>query len=148
MKINKPGFSLNRRIINYPGGAMTRAAYLLIILITAGVLTSPRLGIPAESPDKPAEVQESTFQTSPVTIDGTVLFNVRGLEAFPSEKRASRIGDLIEKAAKDHSVRPDAITAVETALTTDIIAGKRAILSVHDADARPEGLARQELARI
>jgi len=127
---------------------MMRAAHLLIILITAALLLSPRLGTSAESPDRPAEVQESPFQVSPVTLDGSVLFHVRGVEAFPSKERANRIGDLIEKAAKDHSVRLDTITAVEAALTTDIVAGNRVILSIHDADAQPEGLARQVLAKI
>jgi len=127
---------------------MTRAAYFLIILIAAGWLASPRLGTAAEAPDRPASVQESSSETSSVILDGDVLFNVRGVEAFPSEARASRIGNLIEKAAGDQSVRPDAIMPVEAALTTDIVAGKRVIMSVHDADAQPEGISRQVLARV
>ena len=127
---------------------MTRAAYLLIILIAACVLASPRLGISAESPDRPASVQESSFQDSPVTLDGTVLFHVRGVLAFPAEERASGIVARIEKAAKDHSVRSDAIMAVESEIATEIVAGGRVIMSVVDADARPEGVTQQELARI
>src|SRR5262245_48518515 len=110
---------------------MTRAAYLLIILIAAGVLAFPRSGYPAQATEKPAPVQEAAFQTSPVTIDGSELFQVRGVQAFPADDRANHIVDSIEKTARNHSISSDAITMVESELTTDIVAGKRVIMSVH-----------------
>lgn len=127
---------------------MTRTVWLLIILIAVGVLAFPRLGASELSPERPAAAEEATFDTTPVTLDGTVLFQVRGVLAFPAEERASGIGERIEKAAKDHSIRPDAIMTVESAFATEIVADGRVIMSVHDADARPEGVARQELAKI
>ncbi|HXE98634.1 MAG TPA: hypothetical protein VN642_19685, partial [Dongiaceae bacterium] len=127
---------------------MTRAAHLLIILIAAGVLAFPRLGTAAESPDGPVSVQESAFQVSSVTLDGTKLFQVRGVQAFSAEERASGIGARIEKLARDHSVRSDAIMTVEEEFATEIVAGDRVIMSVRDADARTEGITRQELAKI
>jgi small-conductance mechanosensitive channel len=148
MKIKKSGFSVNRRFIHFPGGAMMRAASLLIILMTAGVLASPQPGISAESPDRPESVQDSSFQISPVTLDGTVLFHLRGMQAFPAEERAHGISDRIAKAAKDHSVRSDTIMTVESERATEIVAGGRVIMSLLDADARPEGITRQELARV
>jgi small-conductance mechanosensitive channel len=148
MKIKKSGFSAIRRTIHFPGGVMTRAAYLLIILITAGVLVSPRPGIPAESTNRPASAQEPSFQTSPVTLDGDELFHVRGIQAFPAEERANGISDRIEKLARDHSVRSDAIKAVDTELATEIVAGDRVIMPLVDADAQPEGITQQELAKV
>lgn len=127
---------------------MTRAAYILIVLITAGVLASPRLGISAESPDRPGSVQESSFQIFPVTLDGTVLFFVRGIQAFPAEERANGIIGKIEQAAKDHSLRSDTIITVESGLATNIVAGNRVIISVIEADAQPEGITQQELAKV
>ncbi len=127
---------------------MARAAYLLIILIAAGILASPCLGAPAPQPDSPAVAQESPFQTASVTIDGNVLFPVRGLQAYPAEERASKIGTQIEKVAQDDSIKSDAITAVESGMTTDIIANGRVIMSVLDSDARAEGVTRQELSKI
>jgi small-conductance mechanosensitive channel len=127
---------------------MARLVYLVIILIAAGILTSPCQGAPASQADSPAPVQEPSFQTSPVIVDGSVLFPVRGLQAFPAEERAGRIGALIANTAEDESVRSDAITAVESGLTTDIVAGGRVIMSVLDSDARSEGVTRQELAKI
>src|SRR5689334_18166367 len=120
MRTMMSGISVNRRISNFPGGAATRAAYLLIILVAAGALAFPRGGYPASPPDTPAPTRVSAFQTSPVTIDGSVLFRVRGAQAFPAEERASMIGNLIEKAARDRSFRADAITVAEAALSTDV----------------------------
>ena len=127
---------------------MARLVNLVIILIAAGILTSPCQGAPASQPDSPALVQEPSFQSSPVTVDGTVLFPVRGLPAFPAEERAGRIGALIANTAQDESVRSDAITAVESDQTTDIVAKGMVIMSIFDSDARSEGVTRQELAKI
>src|SRR6185369_8660432 len=93
-------------------------------------------------------VQESSLQTSPVTLDGTVLFPVRGLQAFPAEERAGRIGTLIAKTAQDESVTIDDIKAIESDLTTDIVAAGHIIMTVLDSDARSEGVTRQELTKI
>ena len=126
---------------------MARATYLIILLAAAGVLASPRPATP-EPPDRPAAVQESSFRTAPVTIDGTVLFPVRGLQAFPAQERADIIGKLVEEIARDDSIRADAIATVESDVSTDIVAGGKVIMSVFDSDARPEGVRRQVLARI
>jgi len=127
---------------------MARTVYLVITLIAACILASPCQGDSGLQPDNPAVTQESPLQTAPVTIDGNVLFPVRGMPAFPAEERAGRISTLIEKTARNDSARSDAITAVESAQTTDIIADGRIIMSVFDSDARSEGVTRQELAKI
>src|SRR6185369_15371705 len=101
---------------------MALASHILVFLITAVILVSPCQGAPAQTPDSPTTVQESPFQTAPVTIDGNILFPVRGLQAYPAEERATRIGTILEKVAQDDSVKIDAITAVESGLTTDISA--------------------------
>jgi len=139
------GYSL---IVHIPGAYMLRAVYLFIILTAAGILASPCLGAPAPQPDISAAAPDVSFQTATVSIDGNVLFPVRGLLAFPAEERAGRIVTLIEKVAQDGSVRSDAITAVESGLTTDIVANGRVIMSVLESDARWEGVTRQELAKI
>jgi small-conductance mechanosensitive channel len=127
---------------------MTRAIYLVVILIAAGVLASSRPGASAPLPDRQEPLQASSLRTSPVTIDGTVLFPVRGLQAFPAEERAKSIGELIGKTARDHDIRTDAIATVETDISTDIVADGKVIMSVYDSDARPEGVKRQMLAKV
>lgn len=126
---------------------MTRAAFLLMITIAAVVLSSPRQGYTLQ-PDQAAASQVTPFQTSPVQLDGDVLFRVRGVEAYPAPDRARKVSELLESIARDRSLRPEAITTVESEHTTDIVAGDQAIMSVFDADARPEGVARQALATI
>jgi hypothetical protein len=91
---------------------MTRAIYLFVILIAAGVLAFSRPGAAAPVPERQEPLQASSLRTSPVTIDGTVLFPVRGLQAFPAEERARTIGDLIGKTARDHAIRTDAIATL------------------------------------
>jgi small-conductance mechanosensitive channel len=125
-----------------------RIVNLAIILIAAGILASPCQGAPAPQPGSPAILQESSSRTAPVTIDGNVLFPVRGLQAFPAEERAGKIGDMIARAAQDESIRSDAITIVESEQTTDIVVDGRIIMSVLESDARAEGVTRQDLAKI
>jgi len=127
---------------------MSRAIYLMLILIAAVVLASSRPGASAPVPERQEPVQASSLRTSPVTIDGTVLFPVRGLQAFPAKERAGTIGELIEKTARDHAIRPDAVATVETDISTDIVADGTVIMPVFDSDARPEGVKRQVLAKV
>src|SRR6185369_15842544 len=92
--------------------------------------------------------KDSSYLTAPVLVDGNVIFPVRGLQAFPAEERANRIGTLIAETAQNESIKSDAITAVESDQTTDIVANGRVIMSVLESDARSEGVTRQELAKI
>jgi len=92
------------------------------------------------------EVLETAFATATVELDGVVLFKVRGTTSFPAEQRALAIQERIVTAARDADVRPEAVRMVESEVTTDIMAGDHFIMSVFDADARLEGLGRQQLA--
>jgi small-conductance mechanosensitive channel len=75
----------------------------------------------------------------PVTIDGHVLFRVRGVTAYPAAQRAQAIAGRIEALAADESQSAESLHAVESAQWTDILAGDRFIMSVSDADTRIEG---------
>ena len=125
-----------------------RIANLVIILMAAVILTSPCQGAPAPLPGSPVSVKDSSYLTSNVLVDGNVLFPVRGLQAFPAEERATRISTLIAETAQNESIKSDAITAVESDQTTDIVANGRVIMSVLESDALSEGVTRQELAKI
>ena len=127
---------------------MSRAVHLLFILVAAVVLAFPLAGICAQPSTDANLAQESPFQTASVTVDGNMLFPVRGLQAFPAVERARKIGTLIETTAQDESVKSDAIIAVESGMTTDIVANDRIIMSVLDSDARAQGVSRQDLTKI
>jgi small-conductance mechanosensitive channel len=86
--------------------------------------------------------------TAPVTLDGRVLFRVRGVSAYPAEQRARDIAKRIEALAADTTIPTTALRLVETEHSIDIMAGEQRIVSVYDVDARLEGLTRKLLAQV
>ncbi len=92
-------------------------------------------------------VDESVTQVSPVRIDDMMLFHVRGIKAFPAEKRAEAIEERIQKIAADPSIKVESITFVESENSTDLIVDGKTIMSIFDFDASLEGIPRQILAK-
>jgi len=98
----------------------------------------------------PAEdtAQSGEIPTAPVVIDGRVLFRLRGITAFPAEKRATLIASRIKAVAADPSIAVDSLRLEEESGITTILAGKERIIGIVDADALVEGVDRQILARV
>ncbi|HTN43212.1 MAG TPA: mechanosensitive ion channel domain-containing protein [Nitrospiria bacterium] len=126
-----------------------------IFVLTATLAASTALTAWSAPPGQPAtgvsgeasrEALEAAFATAPVQLDSEVLFKVRGTTSFPAEQRALAIHDRIVAPAQDPAVSPETVRTVESETSTDIMAGDYFIMSVFDADARLEGLGRQELA--
>ena len=125
---------------------MKRAAYLPIIML-AVLITAPLLrGATDPPPAKDAQVKEAPPATAPVMLGRTAIFSIPGFHALTAVERAARIGERIEKIADDPAIGADSIKTVDSDVSTDIVAGDRAIMSVYDSDARPFGVTRQELA--
>lgn len=120
-------------------------AFLLLAVLTA-TASSPIAAKEIEGGPATA-VPEAEIATAPVEIDGSVLFRVRGVSAFPAERRAAAIRDRIEGVARDPEFLTDMLQVVESEDTTKIMADDRVIMLVVDADAKIEGVRRQELAR-
>jgi hypothetical protein len=63
---------------------------------------------------------------------------VRGISSYPAEQRAEAIAARIKALAQDRGLNPDAVTVVETPVSTNIIAGrshiKKTKISVEGAD--------------
>ncbi|HEY5973917.1 MAG TPA: mechanosensitive ion channel family protein, partial [Geobacteraceae bacterium] len=95
-----------------------------------------------------AAIQEVVLETSPVEIDGQLLFRVRGASSYPAEKRAATIRKRIEAVAADSSFRSDGLRLEDTDTTTMIMAGKEALMVVNESDARLEHTSRDHLAGI
>jgi len=85
--------------------------------------------------------------TVPVVVDGAALFRVRGVTSYPAEKRADGIAERIMAVAADRAIPKEALRLVEEAGVTLIMAEKKRIMGVFEADARLEGLDRQTLAQ-
>jgi hypothetical protein len=69
-----------------------------------------------------------------VTLDGKVLFYVRGIASYPTVRRAREISERIRKIAADFSIAPDSLRAVEGAEHTNIVTGDHIVLTVIDSD--------------
>ena len=93
------------------------------------------------------DASEIGVETSPVRIDGAVLFSVRGVAAHTARERAAAIAGRIAALADDPAVNADSIAVVESEQSTDIRAGNRPVMFVFDADAELETVSRQVLAR-
>jgi len=87
-------------------------------------------------------------RTAPVELDGKVLYRVRGVTAYPAETRAGVVAERIRKAADDPRVDPTKLRVEERDGRTEIRTDDVLVATVHDADARLEGVSRHELALI
>jgi small-conductance mechanosensitive channel len=84
--------------------------------------------------------------TAPVVLDGVPLFRVRGVSAFPADKRAAGIADRIAAVASDRTTPVDSLVVRETPLGSEVVARGQRLFGVVDADAQLEGVGRQVLA--
>jgi len=133
---------------------MTSARMIALLLrgVLAAVFTlfCGALSAQEAAPKEPAagEQTESEFPTAAVEIDGEVLFSVRGVAAFPPEKRAAGIAKRIIALAQDPEFRPEMLRTEDVVARTNILAGNRPVMSVLDADAKIEGVSRQNLTLV
>jgi len=126
--------------------AMLRA--LLVSACLVGVSTGQPLEASGQPAPPAAEVEaETEYARASVTLDGEVLFSVRGVEAYPAEKRAQVIGGRIKAIAADPSVAVEALRLAETERGTDILAGDRFVMTVTGDDSERGGVSRQFMAR-
>jgi hypothetical protein len=65
------------------------------------------------------------YERAPVTLDGQVLFEVRGIPAYPAEERVKTIKQRIEEIAADRSAAIESLRVGEMADRTRIMAGDR-----------------------
>lgn len=123
------------------------------ILLTIAVLALVAVLLPAASagesyapPSTDENVQDIAMAT--VSIDGEMLFRVRGLSSFPAERRAKEISARIERLAENKIFDPDTLKISPLENASSIVAGDQNIVSVFDADARLENVERKLLAQI
>jgi len=111
----------------------------------------PVAGSAAESPAAaPARVDDEKSLESPsapVVVDGSILFQVRGMSALPAEKRAQLITERIVKLADDPAFARQALRLEPQSDATIIMAGTTTIMILTDADAKLEGIDRHTLSR-
>jgi small-conductance mechanosensitive channel len=120
-------------------------------MTTVAMIIHASNALAQQSSDNPGAIAaERGIAIAPISIDGRVLFGVRGVTAFPATERAAAIATRIRSVAEDGTMSPSLLRLVETEHSTNIVAGDTIIMGVFDADAAVEavGLTRQALARV
>jgi hypothetical protein len=138
-------------VYHHMTAAVSRALKLLLVVAAVAGVAGPNLArAQLGSDDASVIAAEKGIATAPVSIDGRVLFRVRGVTAFPNAERAAAIASRIRAMAADETIPASALHPVESDHWTSIVAGETTIMEVSDADAIAEapGLTRQALARI
>ena len=124
-----------------------RRCWASVILCTAAAL-SIASAIGQEPPaESTAEETASAIPTAPVVVDGHTLFLVRGVSAYPAERRAQDIANRIKAVAANHTYSPQSIRVEDAPIGTRILADKQLIMTVSDSDAQVEGVHRQVVAQ-
>ena len=114
----------------------------LVVLPSATVLgqDTPKN---TNAPGDEAEVRQSR-----VVIDGETLFSVRGVTAYPAERRAREIAERIKTVAGNPSVSPESVTVEEHPNGSWLVAGGQRLMIVFDEDAALEETTRGRLAEV
>jgi small-conductance mechanosensitive channel len=87
-----------------------------------------------------------TEVTSPVVIDGNVLFRLRGISSMPAAERAGRVAANIVALAADPAVRPQDLQVVESGEYLSVVSGDRNAVTMVEADAALERVSLRALA--
>jgi small-conductance mechanosensitive channel len=85
---------------------------------------------------------------APVTIDGHVLFQVRGISGMPSAERASLIADRIRALARDRSFDPATLELVSGEHASRIGPAAHPVVRITEPDGEVEGIEYRLLAEI
>src|SRR5215469_8452926 len=116
--------------------ALGRVLKLLVLIAAVAGVLWPNSALAQPARDDPSGIAaEKGIATAPVSIDGRVLFRVRGVTAFPAAERAAAIAARIRALAGDDNIPASDLRLVESDHSTDIVAGNTIIMGVFDADA-------------
>ena len=121
--------------------AMVRGLLGGIFLLLLATATS------AQQADSSANLLDAPpVDAAQVVVNGEVLFQVRGVTAYPARKRSEAIATRIENLARDKAFDPASLTIAEKEDHTLIIAGETLVVAIYDEDARLESIGRHILA--
>jgi small-conductance mechanosensitive channel len=122
-----------------------RSRFLLVLGAFMMVFLVPSAGA-ATAPGMSEEAADEQELSAPVVVDGISLFRVRGVSAFPADKRASRIANRIVALAADPAFVTETIRIEEQGDATVIMAGAQLVMGIYDADTRLEDMESSALA--
>jgi small-conductance mechanosensitive channel len=131
--------------MNPPRGRDVMPARVFALLSLA-VIASLTMDARLAAQQTPPAATETEIATAPVTLDGVVLFRVRGVSSLPAESRAGLIAERIRSVAANPAIAPESLRTVEAEGLTRVLAGDVLVMGVVDADASLEQVTRVALA--
>ena len=144
--VTDEGYMLTRSAIcSRTSGTSGNRMVLAVLSLVVALLPAVAVGESITPPATDASAQE--IVVAPVSVDGVTLFQVRGVSAFPAERRAKEISTRIKQLAANRMFDPDALQISPQENASSIVAGNQNIVTVYDADARLENLEHTVLAR-
>ena len=120
---------------------MTRQFLKLLLALLLANLPCVATARSEAGPGTPADIP-----LADVEVDGRVLFQVRGVSAFPAEARAEQIENSIVELARTADFDPKQLRIQEGEYRTEILAVDRSVITLYDADGYIEQAPRQKLA--
>jgi len=112
---------------------------LVLLVLPVPAFSASIEAAPASTPvELPAAPPAAEISVVPVIIDGIELFHVRGISAFPAERRARSIEARIETIAANHAISPQSLTVKPEERGLQIAAGDQFVMIVIEEDARLE----------
>ena len=117
-------------------------------LVALALVAAFAAGEPASAQDASESAGEAEIATAPVTLDGAVLFRVRGVSSFPAEARARRIEERLAAVAADPAIGLDSFRIADSDNATRVLAGPVTIVTLVEGDARLEEARRADLAAV
>lgn len=118
---------------------------LTALLALAFIGTAPD-GLAQQQPATPPAAPH--IETAPVVIDGVTLFRLRGVTAFPAERRAANVRNAIIELADDSRIGVDEIKIEEADDRSTITVRGKVIVNIMDLDGQVETASRQLLALV
>jgi small-conductance mechanosensitive channel len=117
-----------------------------MMILTLLLVLSSLLPVPAFAQD--AGAAKELEVVAPVVVDGTRLFDVSGVSAFPAEKRAQLVAGRIRDAAADRSITTNDTRVVRKGDIVGVYVRDTVVVGVTDTDAAREGISQDTLASV
>ncbi|NWG75426.1 MAG: mechanosensitive ion channel family protein [Rubrivivax sp.] len=127
--------------------SLTLLSFLALVPGPSAPAFGQDAGSVGESPSASLEAA-GELHLAPVIIDGETLIRVRGIAAFPAERRARAIEERIRAFAADKGLAAESLTLDDKPGNTSIMAGNQRIMAVLDEDAAVEMVGRSRLAEL
>lgn len=117
----------------------------VLVLLLAGLVMDRSYAAEQRATPTPTTATE-LIPMAPVTLDGRVLFKVRGVTAFPAEQRAGLIEQRLREVASNENLPLDSLQVEGRKDRSLLKFSDELVMTIYDADAEIEGVSRHLLA--